>query len=91
MTDLIDNRELKELSENTEVLRARLPETGRIVLDEITERTGMVTAKSKNISSQEAKDSPRSNHSSLIAMAKEAALKMGMVQTPSGGWITPKK
>jgi len=53
--------------------------------------TSLPEAKSKNISSQEEKGSLRSNHSSLIAMAKEAALKMGSVQTPSGGWITPKK
>jgi hypothetical protein len=45
MTALIDDRELKELSENTEVLRVWLPEAGRTALDEITERTGMVAAK----------------------------------------------
>ncbi len=48
-------------------------------------------AKSKNTSSQEEKDSLRSNLSSLIAMAEEAALKMGSVKQPSGGWKPRKK
>jgi hypothetical protein len=45
MTALVDDRKLKELSENTAVLRVWLPEAGRTALDEITERTGMVAAK----------------------------------------------
>ena len=45
MTDLIGDRELKELSENTAVLRIWLPEAGRTALDEIVERAGLVAAK----------------------------------------------
>jgi hypothetical protein len=45
MTDLIDDLDLKDLSENTAVLRVWLPVTGRIAMDEVTERTGMVAAK----------------------------------------------
>ena len=34
---------------------------------------------------------PSSENSSLQEEAHQAALAMGSVRTPSGGWITPKK
>lgn len=45
MTDLVDDRNLNDLSENSAILRVWLPEAGKTALDEVVKRAGMVAAK----------------------------------------------
>ena len=45
LTDLIDDRALKDLSKNSAILRVWLPEAGRTALDEVVKKSGTMSAK----------------------------------------------